>query len=167
MSEIVGWDPATGEDPSRSLGVKGDPVNIGDVGLVTHDDTDLLKGWDIDPSKSSSAKRKMSVVGHGQVPFKEGEQPLAAVSFKRISQWATLSFPQLRRIRLGNGFSAAQNAAARAVVAAVGLHAHHGAFGRPFTLRSGTTLAPAQTGMRLDADLFTPGGRSRPPRPHC
>ena len=151
VSEIVGWAPATGDEESqtRTLGVKGDPVNIGDVGRVDFDDTDLLKGWDLHPGEKATEKAKMSSVGHGQVPFKAGEEALAAVSFRRITQRATLSFPQLRRVRLGDGFSPAQDAAARALTAALGVHAHFCAFGQPFALRSGTDLEVAESSLRL------------------
>ena len=76
VSEIVGWDPATDADsnqPTRTLGVKGDPLNIGDVGKVTpEDDRDLLAGWDLDAETSAGEKQGMSAIGHGQVPFKTG-----------------------------------------------------------------------------------------------
>ncbi len=155
VSEIVGWDPATDADsnqPTRTLGVKGDPLNIGDVGKVTpEDDRDLLAGWDLDSETSAGEKQGMSAIGHGQVPFKTGEEALAAVSFRRITQRATLSFPQLRRIRLGNGYSVEQDAAARTLVAALGLHAHKFAFGRAFALRSGTDLVVKNSESRLDS----------------
>lgn len=155
VSEIVGWDPATDADsnqPTRTLGVKGDPLNIGDVGKVTpEDDRDLLAGWDLDAETSAGEKQGMSAIGHGQVPFKTGEEALAAVSFRRITQRATLSFPQLRRIRLGNGHSDEQDASARTLVAALGLHAHKSAFGRAFALRSGTDLVVKDSETRFDS----------------
>ena len=155
VSEIVGWAPATGADSDqliRTLGVKGDPLNIGDVGKVTpEDDRDLLAGWDLDPESSAGEKQKMSAIGHGQVPFKTGEEALAAVSFRRITQRATLSFPQLRRVRLGNRYTDEQDAAARTLVAALGLHAHQSAFGRVFALRSGTDLVAKENESRLDS----------------
>ena len=155
VSEIVGWAPATDADSNqltRTLGVKGDPLNIGDVGKVTpEDDRDLLAGWDLDSETSAGEKQGMSAIGHGQVPFKTGEESLAAVSFRRITQRATLSFPQLRRIRLGNGYSVEQDAAARTLVAALGLHAHESAFGRAFALRSGTDLVVKDSESRLDS----------------
>lgn len=157
VSEIVGWNPAPGGEPdelTRTLGVKGDPYNIQDTSKVDFDDTDLLGGgWNlVEGEKSGSKDGKkagaISNIGHGQVPADSG---LAPVSFQRISQRATLSFPQLRRVRLGDGFSDDQDAAARTLIAALGLHAHQIAFGRPFALRSGTDLVSADKAARLDS----------------
>ena len=157
VSEIVGWDPASGGDPdglTRTLGVKGDPYNIEDTNRVDFDDADLLGGgWKlIEGEKSGSKDGKkagaISNIGHGQVPADSG---LAPVSFRGISQRATLSFPQLRRVRLGDGFSDEQDASARTLLAALGLHAHQIAFGRPFALRSGTDLVLTDKAARLDS----------------
>jgi len=157
VSEIVGWKPASGEKPdelTRILGVKGDPYNIQDTSKVDFDDADLLGGgWKlVEGEKSGSRDGKkagaISNIGHGQVPADSG---LAPVSFQRVSQRATLSFPQLRRVRLGDGFSDDQDAAARTLIAALGLHAHQTAFGRPFALRSGTDLLSADKTARLDS----------------
>ncbi|MCY3619788.1 MAG: type I-U CRISPR-associated RAMP protein Csb1/Cas7u [Acidimicrobiaceae bacterium] len=153
VSEIVGWDPAPGEaDHVRTFGVKGDPINIGDVGKVESRSDDLLDGWSVDSAKRAAERDKMSSIGHGQVPFKAGEEALAPVSFRRITQRATLSFPQLRRITLGDGFTSDQNAAARALIAAVGLHAHQTAFSRPFALRSGTDLTAVRSSTCVDSE---------------
>ncbi len=65
------------------------------------------------------------------------------MSFARITQRATLSFAQLRRISLGPGYHPGADASVRAVLAALGLHAHQLAFGRGFSLRSGADLRPA------------------------
>ena len=55
-----------------------------------------------------------------------------------------MSFAQLRRISLGPDHAEA-DAAARAVVVALGLHAHVLAFGRGFALRSGAELRLSTT----------------------
>ncbi len=155
VSEIVGWAPATGggaDGLTRTLGVKGDPLNIGDVGTAMPEvDGDLLAGWNLDTDKSAGEKAKMSSLGHGQVPFRSGDEALAPVSFRKITQKATLSFPQLRRIRLGDSYSYEQDAEARTLVAALALHAHQSAFGRAFALRSGTDLVVAESEARLDS----------------
>lgn len=161
VSEIVGWDPASGGEPgelTRTLGVKGDPYNIEDTNRVDFDDADLLGGgWKlVEGEKSGSKDGKkagaISNIGHGQVPADSG---LAPVSFRGISQRATLSFPQLRRVRLGDGFSDEQDASARTLLAALGIHAHQIAFGRPFALRSGTDLVLADQASRLDSTGIT------------
>ena len=69
----------------------------------------------------------------------------SAVSFQRVTQRATVSFAQLRRVSLGRDTSREADAAARAVLVALGLHAHQLAFGRAFALRSGADLRPATT----------------------
>lgn len=161
VSEIVGWGPATGGDPgelTRTLGVKGDPYNIEDTNRVDFDDSDLLgSGWRFVAGEKSGSKDgkkagAISNIGHGQVPADSG---LAPVSFRRITQRATLSFPQLRRVRLGNGYSDEQDAVARTLIAALGLHAHQSAFGRAFALRSGTDLVVKNSESRLDSTEVT------------
>ncbi len=69
---------------------------------------------------------------------------VAAVSFARVTQRATVSFAQLRRVSLGPDRQVA-DAAARALLVALGLHAHVLAFGRGFALRSGADLRPAKS----------------------
>ena len=161
VSEIVGWGPATGGEPgelTRTLGVKGDPYNIEDTNRVDFDDADLLgSGWKLVEGEKSGTKDgkktgAISNIGHGQVPADSG---LAPVSFRRITQRATLSFPQLRRVRLGDGYSDEQDAAARILIAALGLHAHQSAFGRAFALRSGTDLVVKDSESRLDSTEVT------------
>lgn len=161
VSEIVGWGPATGGEPgelTRTLGVKGDPYNIEDTNRVDFDDADLLgSGWKLVEGEKSGTKDgkkagAISNIGHGQVPADSG---LAPVSFRRITQRATLSFPQLRRVRLGNGYSDEQDAAARTLIAALGLHAHRSAFARAFALRSGTDLVVTESESRLDSTEVT------------
>ena len=56
-----------------------------------------------------------------------------------------LSLAQLRRVRLGNGAGDAADAALRALLVALGLHAHQLAFGHGFALRSGAELRPGVT----------------------
>ena len=157
VSEIVGWDPASGAEPdelTRTLGVKGDPYNIEDTNRVDFNDADLLaEGWKLVEGEKSGSKAgkkagAISNIGHGQVPADSG---LAPVSFRRISQRATLSFPQLRRVRLGDPYSDGQDAAARTLIAALGLHANEIAFGRPFALRSGTDLSAIAGTCHLDS----------------
>jgi len=70
------------------------------------------------------------------------DAPAAAVSFARITQRATVSFAQLRRIALGGRYGPEADQAARALLVALGLHAHNLAFGRGFALRSGAELRP-------------------------
>lgn len=160
-SEIVGWHPATGGKPenlSRGMGTKGDPMNLQDTAKITFDEEDLLAGWEyVEGSRSGRLRGKktdsMSNVGHGQVPFRNTELVPMAVSFRRISQAATCSFAQLRRVGLGEGYSPTQDAAARAVLVALGLHAYVMAFGRGFALRSGTDLVPEEAHLRLYGDL--------------
>ena len=99
------------------------------------------KGKQVDGGKSY----KLSEIGHGQVPFMGSDASAAAVSFARVTQRATASFAQLRRISLGQPRSEDTDAAARALLVALGLHAHQLAFGRGFALRSGAELRPTAT----------------------
>ena len=102
--------------------------------------------WEVGKgAKIASAKSdKLSEIGHGQVPFMGSEAAAAAVSFARVTQRATVSFAQLRRVGLGGG-SGEADAAVRAVLVALGLHAHQLAFGRGFVLRSGAELRRLST----------------------
>ncbi len=155
VSEIVGWRPAT-EELVTTAAMKGDPFNIiKEVGLAEHDKDDLIAGWELQEDKSPTEDKKMSTIGHGQVITRPQEETLAPVSFRRISQRATLSFPQLRRVRLGDGFSDEQDASARTLLASLGLHAHNIAFGRPFALRSSTDLVLTDQAARLDSTGIT------------
>ena len=144
VSEIVGWNPATTE--TRVKGLKGDPLNLSTAEVVTSNPDDRVD-WEIGKVAKSDAKTdKLSEMGHGQVPFmRESEAAAAAVSFVRVTQTATVSFAQLRRISLGEGYSTDADAAARALLVALGLHAHVVAFGRGFALRSGADLRVVQT----------------------
>ena len=141
VSEIIGWQPAS--DDTKNMGLKGDPLNLTTDEVVTSNPDDRAK-WDVGVSKDvDDGKRdKLSEIGHGQVLFMGGDKlAAAAVSFARVTQRATVSFAQLRRVSLGNG-SADADAAIRALLVALGLHAHELAFGRGFALRSGGELRP-------------------------
>ena len=150
-SEIVGWDPAIGVTPTVRFGLKSDELVLSkDVKITRRDKRekdDLLAGWDVD----DKGKTNPSAIGHGAVPYSEGErQTLAPVSFRKITQQASLVFPQVRRLGVGNG-DPAQDAAARALVVCLLVHGHLTAFDRPFVLRSGCGLSPVAATARLDA----------------
>src|SRR5690606_20578028 len=85
--------------------------------------------------------KNLSDIGHGQVPVGGPDGALAGVSFREIVQQSTVSFASLRRIRTSTGA-----AETRALLVALGLVAHAGAFGRSFNLRSGCDLRPATVG---------------------
>ena len=141
VSEIVGWAPASTD--TKVLGLKGDALNLNTDEAITSNPDDRLR-WDIGKGeKVEGGKRdKLSEIGHGQVPFMGDEATAAPVSFARVSQRATMSFAQLRRISLGPDHSREADAAGRALLVALGLHAHVLAFGRGFALRSGAELRP-------------------------
>jgi CRISPR-associated protein Csb1 len=142
VSEIAGYRPATTE--TRVLGLKGDPLNLSvDEQVAYESDEDwVAAGWQLTEEKKVSGgkqKDRLSNLGHGQVPFpKQGEQGApGSVSFAEIEQRATLSLASLRRIWVG---AADANAAARALLASLGVVAHAAAFGGSFSLRSGCDL---------------------------
>jgi len=139
VSEIVGVRPATTD--TLVLGVKGDPLNLTVDAKVGYDENDVLAGWELSDQKGtvSEAKRSQSLsnIGHGQVPFKHGEEAPAGVSFDVIEQRASVSLAGLRQVRVG---TVEQNAVARAIVVALGMVAHVQAFGSGFQLRSGCDL---------------------------
>ena len=144
VSEIVGWRP--GSTKTRTFGLKGDSLNLSiDEDIASNPDDRIP--WSIgETHKVEGAKKdKLSEIGHGQVPFMGTDAPAAAVSFARVTQRATVSFAQLRRISLGPEQSGNADAAARALLVALGLHAHVLAFGRGFALRSGAELRPRET----------------------
>ena len=145
VSEIIGWNPASTD--TRTFGLKGDSLNLSTDEAITSNPDDRLD-WGIGgtPAVDGARKDKLSEIGHGQVPFMGKEAPAAAVSFERVSQRATVSFAQLRRVSLGPDHAADVVAAARALLVALGLHAHVLAFGRGFALRSGAELRPRATG---------------------
>ena len=144
VSEIIGWQPASTE--TRVFGLKGDALNLNTNEVVTSNPDDRTK-WDVGKGeKVDGGKRdKLSEIGHGQVPFMGSDAAAAAVSFARVTQRATVSFAQLRRISLGRDDAYDADAAARALLVALGLHAHQLAFGRGFALRSGADLRPTAT----------------------
>ena len=145
VSEIIGWQPAV-EETTKTLGLKGDPLNLSTAEDVTFNPNDQAK-WDVGKAKAAGddKKDKLSEIGHGQVPFmKSDDAAAAAVSFARVTQRATVSFAQLRRVSL-NREEPKADAAARALLVALGLHAHMLAFGRGFALRSGCELRPKAT----------------------
>lgn len=142
VSEIVGWKPATSE--TRTFGVKGDPLNLSTDEKVTANEKDQANWGFGGETVSGGKKTKLSEIGHGQVPFMGKDATAAPVSFTKVTQRATVSFAQLRRISLGRNDPSA-DAAARAVLVALGLHAHVLAFGRGFALRSGAELRPRKS----------------------
>ncbi len=146
-SEILGWRPAAAG--TKVLGLKGDPLNLSTDEQVTSNPEDR-SGWELGKAKVDGGKSdKLSEMGHGQVPFMrdQANKPLtpAGVSFARITQSATVSFAQLRQVGLGAGFQPTADAAARALLVAMGLAGHVDAFGRGFALRSGADLLPIRT----------------------
>ena len=144
VSEIIGWQPASME--TKVLGLKGDALNLNTDDVVTSDPGDRTT-WEVGKgARIAGAKSdKLSEIGHGQVPFMGNDAPAAAVSFARVTQRATVSFAQLRRVSLGGDHSSEADAAVRALLVALGLHAHQLAFGRGFALRSGAELRPRST----------------------
>ena len=144
VSEIVGWQPAATD--TKVLGLKGDSLNLNTDESITSNPDDRVE-WEIGKGEKveGGKKDKLSEIGHGQVPFMGPDAPAAAVSFARVTQRATVSFAQLRRISLGPDHAGAADAAVRALLVALGLHAHLLAFGRGFALRSGAELRPRES----------------------
>ena len=146
VSEIVGWKPPACDTLVK--GLKGDPLNLS-IDEAVASSADDHADWEIGSASKPRTAGKLSKIGHGQVPFMserdENKPAAAAVSFARITQRATVSFAQLRRLSLGTGHSAEADAAARALLVALGLHAHVVAFGRGFALRSGADLRAVST----------------------
>ena len=144
VSEIVGWKPAATD--TRVFGLKGDSLNLSTDETVVSNPDDRAK-WTLGRGEQveGGKKDKLSEMGHGQVPFMGDEAAAAAVSFSRVSQRATVSFAQLRRVSLGDGRAESADAASRALLVALGLYAHLLAFGGSFALRSGADLRPARS----------------------
>ncbi|MFV0525936.1 MAG: type I-U CRISPR-associated RAMP protein Csb1/Cas7u [Acidimicrobiales bacterium] len=139
VSEIVGYEP--GSVDTHRLGLKGDPLNLTTADAIRYDENDI-RVWEVIEGKGkagSKSKDSLAEVGHGQVPVSGTDAPLGAVSFGSIEQVATVSFAGLRAITTGDP---ARNGPMRALLVALGLVAHVGAFGRGFTLRSGADLRP-------------------------
>ncbi len=138
VSEIVGARPASVE--TRSLGIKGDPLNLSVDEKVSYDPDFPLEWTFVAGEKKSGGSKKqesLSEIGHGQVPFRTGQEALSGVSCESIEQRSVLSVAGLRRVWCG---SPEMNAAGRALIAAIGMAGHVAAFGRPFSLRSGCDL---------------------------
>lgn len=133
VSEIIGIEPAATD--VRSLGLKGDPLNLSSQDVNVDYDEQWHERWE-----PADKGKNLSDIGHGQVPVRGDDAPLAGVSFLQVVQQSSLSLAALRRIRTSVGA-----AEARAVVAALGIVAHVGAFGRAFHLRSGCDLRPCDT----------------------
>lgn len=141
-SEIVGYSPATSE--TKTLAVKGDPINVTVEDRVEFDDPrDHLAPWHYrtgeKKKKGGEKGESLAEFGHGQVL---SDKTPAAVSFEAVEQQATVSFAALRRVHTSD---AKTEAAARALLVALGLVGHAAAFGRPFSLRSGCELRAAKT----------------------
>lgn len=156
VSEIVGYEPAA--DDVRTLGLKGDPLNLtlGDENVAY--DEQWHERWDVADKDAKGSKAggrkvsKLSDLGHGQVPVNESDAALSGVSFRSVEQQASVSFASLRRIRASVG-----SAEARALLVALGIVAHAGAFGRAFHLRSGCDLRPVgATWTWLGAEVDEP-----------
>ena len=145
-SEIIGWQPAAQD--TKVLGVKGDPLNLSIEESALYEDQDH-EAWRLGAKpEKGEVKKALSELGHGQVPF--GDATPAAVSFRRVTQRATVSFAQLRRVGLGFEFDEEADTAARALLVAMGLHGHTLAFTRGFALRSGADLrVSSRTAMWL------------------
>jgi CRISPR-associated protein Csb1 len=160
VSEIVGLEPASVE--TKVLGLKGDPLNLSIEEKVSYDPENILAGWQLGEEKKAGGSRKresLSELGHGQVPVTLTEAALGGVSCADIRQRATVSFASLRRVWAGTPQA---NAAARALLASLGVVAHVAAFGGAFSLRSGCDLRPASTtwtwlGASEDAEMELPG----------
>lgn len=154
-SEIIGWQPADKE--TKVLGLKGDPLNLSVEESALYGDHDH-EGWRLGAKpEKGEVKKALSELGHGQVPI--GDVTPAAVSFRRVTQRATVSFAQLRRVGLGPDFDDEADTAARALLVAMGLHAHSLAFGRGFALRSGADLrvcARSVTWLGLSDEVVDP-----------
>lgn len=138
VSEIVGYEPAATD--VRTRGTKGDPLNLSIDSALQYEEDDQTT-WELVDGTRKGAKSKDSLaeIGHGQVP---ADGALAPVSFAEIEQRATISFASLRRVWCGDPEA---NAAGRALLVAIGLAGHVGAFGRAFSLRSGCDLRPVRT----------------------
>jgi CRISPR-associated protein Csb1 len=144
VSEIIGWRPAaTG---TRVLGLKGDPLNLNIDDFMTFNPANQ-QDWELGKSSVRGGNEKsdrLSEIGHGQVLFtREADTAPAGVSFSRITQTATVSFAQLRRVSLGGPLGPAADATTRALLAGIGLFAHVFAFGAAFELRSVADLRTA------------------------
>ena len=144
VSEIIGWKPAS--TATRVFGLKGDPLNLSTDEMVTSNADDRTK-WDVGKAGRipGGKNNRLSKIGHGQVLFMGNDAAVGAVSFARVTQRATVSFAQLRRVEIDGDGTDDADAAVRALLVTLGLHAHQMAFGRGFALRSGAELRPNET----------------------
>ena len=135
QSSIIGWNPAVEQSEIEGAdrrferrGTKGDPLNLA-------------------ADAKGDKGKKLSEEGHGQVPFggkgtseeRRGPQP---VSFERIVQQASLSFPILRQVATRPTTAAPDPVHTRVLSALLALWSFRIKFGQPFVLRTGTTLEP-------------------------
>ena len=97
VSEIIGWRPAS--TATKAMGLKGDPLNLNTDDAVISNPDDRTR-WDIGGAErvKGGKRDKLSEIGHGQVPFMGSDAAASAVSFQRVTQRATVSFAQLRRV---------------------------------------------------------------------
>jgi hypothetical protein len=119
-------------------------LNLSITEAVAWDEDDVLSaGWAVGTESKKTGTRKnrdsLAELGHGQVPVSEADASPTGVSFRGIEQQATVSFAGLRRVRTSQPGA---DAAARAILASLGLVGHVAAFGRGFSLRSGCDLRP-------------------------
>jgi len=148
VSEIIGWRPA--EEDARKQAIRSDPLNLNVDDKVQSDENSIADWLDAGEKVPANGPKRKSVklsnIGHGSILSGEDKQALAPVSFAAITQRATLSFAQLRRLRLGDEANGEALAAARALVAALGVFAHVKAFlSGGFCLRSGADLCVAES----------------------
>lgn len=136
VSEIVGVGAEWGDD-YRARGVRRDPLEIrAAVKVLKAAD----KSWTVTDPKTRGATEP-SKVNHSSVPF---ESANSGVTIEHAEQTTTLSLICLRRLRFPvNGASSAdKDAAARTVLAALGLCAATLAFESGMGLRSRCLLWP-------------------------
>lgn len=157
-SEIVGYKP--GSVDTHRLGLKGDPLNLSIDEAVEYDADDVLDWSVLEAGKKAGSKTKdrLSNIGHGQVPVSGKDAPLGGVSFLAVEQHAVVSFASLRNITTD---TSEKNSVLRAMLVALGIVGHVGAFGRGFTLRSGADLRPMTTswtwlGESSDVEIEVP-----------
>ncbi len=137
VSEIVGVGAEWHED-YRARGVRRDPLEVSkNVLVVAGDDRSVAQ---VNPGKRSGAVRP-SELGHSSVPF---DSPNSGVTIEYAEQTTTLSLICLRRLRfpVTGEPNSEMDAAARTVLAALGLTAATLAFGAGTDLRSRCLLWP-------------------------
>lgn len=152
VSEAVGIGAALNES-HKSRGIRKDPLEASKA-------VPLIKREDNTWSVSSDPKRKGVVrpaeVNHGSVPF---ENANAGVTIEYAEQTTTLSLIVLRRLRFpvakAKPDQLSADAAARTVLAALGLYAATAAFESGMGLRSRCLLWP-EAAMRWEL-LARPG----------